>query len=168
MAEQQLRSMFDHDENTCVDGIFARARALREAAARPPLEPNAVAADSDDGTCPISCERLHQHFTAVNAPSSSFAPMAPVGAQFRAALVRLPAATAGTELLTEAPTVDDIETQLQHVRGSSSPGLDGVGYDVYKAFISQLLPVLYAAFVCCWTYKRVPQSWKFGVVRLLF
>eukprot|EP00644_Phytophthora_capsici_P018487 jgi/Phyca11/129776/e_gw1.87.183.1 len=57
--------------------------------------------------------------------------------------------------------------QLQHVKASSSPGLDGVGYDVYKRFTIQLLPVLRAAFRCCWLYKKVPQSWKLGVVRLL-
>ncbi|KAG2795858.1 hypothetical protein PC111_g21974 [Phytophthora cactorum] len=56
---------------------------------------------------------------------------------------------------------------LQRVRGSSSPGFDGVGYDVYKRFTAQLLPVLHAAFACCWQPKAVPQSWKVGVVRLL-
>eukprot|EP00644_Phytophthora_capsici_P019537 jgi/Phyca11/22063/fgenesh1_pg.PHYCAscaffold_569_\ len=29
----------------------------------------------------------------------------------------------------EAPSTDEIEMQLQHVKASSSPGLDGVGYD---------------------------------------
>ncbi|KAG3043659.1 hypothetical protein PC121_g22414 [Phytophthora cactorum] len=56
---------------------------------------------------------------------------------------------------------------LQRVRGSSSPGFEGVGYDVYKRFTAQLLPVLHAAFACCWQPKAVPQSWKVGVVRLL-
>ncbi|POM74590.1 LINE-1 Retrotransposon-like element, partial [Phytophthora palmivora] len=71
------------------------------------------------------------------------------------------------ELLRDAPSPDDIEDQLQRVRGSSSPGLDGVGYDVFKTFATQLLPVLHEAFKCCWTHKRVPQSWKLGVVCLL-
>jgi hypothetical protein len=81
---------------------------------------------------------------------------------------RLPAATRFMDLLKEAPTTDDIEVQLQHASSTSSPGLDGVGYDVYKRFVTQLLPVLKAAFKCCWTHKKVPQSWKLGVVRLLY
>eukprot|EP00644_Phytophthora_capsici_P019106 jgi/Phyca11/133564/e_gw1.560.1.1 len=82
-------------------------------------------------------------------------------------MARLPAASRFRELLTEAPTLDDIETQLHHVRGASSPGLDGVGHDVYQRFAAQLLPVLAVAFKRCWEAKRVPQSWKLGVVRLL-
>ncbi|KAG2823271.1 hypothetical protein PC113_g22211 [Phytophthora cactorum] len=35
------------------------------------------------------------------------------------------------------------------------------------ALASTLLPVLHAAFACCWQHKTVPQSWKVGVVRLL-
>ncbi|KAG2944425.1 hypothetical protein PC118_g25826 [Phytophthora cactorum] len=94
--------------------------------------------------------------------------MAPVGAKFRAALARLPAATEATELLTDAPTPDEIEDQLQRANGASSPGLDGVGYDTYKLFNTQLLPVLHAAFQCCWRHQRVPQSWKQGTVRLIY
>ncbi|KAE9274410.1 hypothetical protein PF008_g29601 [Phytophthora fragariae] len=82
-------------------------------------------------------------------------------------MASLPAATRFRGLLTEAPTPDDIEAQLQHARGASSPGLDGVGYDVYKRFAIQLLPALTAAFQRCWEAQRVPQSWKLGVVRLL-
>ncbi|KAG2977827.1 hypothetical protein PC120_g25427 [Phytophthora cactorum] len=83
-------------------------------------------------------------------------------------MARLPPATQCRETLTEAPTADEIETQLQHVRGASSPGLDGVGYDTYQRFAAQLLPVLTAAFRRCWEAKKVPQSWQVGVVRLLY
>ena len=121
-----------------------------------------------EGTCPIKGEKLHEFFTTVNSPVSSFNVMAPAGARFRSALASLPAATKDMELLQEAPSVDEIEKQVQRVRTSSSPGLDGVGYDIYKMFAAQLLPALHAAFACCWKHKRVPGSWKVGVVRLLY
>ncbi|KAG2882551.1 hypothetical protein PC115_g21917 [Phytophthora cactorum] len=117
--------------------------------------------------CPIPGNELWRYFDEVNTPQQVFDAEAPEGAGFREAMTLLTAATRSKELLTEAPTVDDIEDQLQRVRGSSSPGLDGVSYDVYKRFTAQLLPVLHAAFACCWQHKTVPQSWKVGVVRLL-
>uniref|UniRef100_H3H9A0 RNase H type-1 domain-containing protein n=1 Tax=Phytophthora ramorum TaxID=164328 RepID=H3H9A0_PHYRM len=172
IAQQQLRHKFDKDEKACVDGILAAARASRgsatpsaSASRHPPPVPSTAA---DDGSCPIPSDELHAFFTAVNTPAGTFEPMAPVGAPFRSAVAHLPAATSQPELLSDAPTTDDIEDQLQRARGSSSPGLDGVGYDIYKAFAAQLLPALHAAFACCWRHKQVPQSWKVGVVRLLF
>jgi hypothetical protein len=121
--------------------------------------------DADDGSSPIRGDRLHELFTAVNTPIRSFDAEA---APFRDALAHLSTAMTNNELLTEAPTVDDIEAQLQRVRCALNPGLDGVGYDVYRKFSEQLLRVLTAAFKCCWVYKKVPQSWKVGVVRLLY
>ncbi|KAH7489198.1 Retrovirus-related Pol polyprotein from type-1 retrotransposable element R2 [Phytophthora ramorum] len=172
IAQQQLRHKFDKDEKACVDGILAAARASRglatpsaSASRHPPPVPSTAA---DDGSCPIPSDELHAFFTAVNTPAGTFEPMAPVGVPFRSAVAHLPAATSQPELLSDAPTTDDIEDQLQRARGSSSPGLDGVGYDIYKAFAAQLLPALHAAFACCWRHKQVPQSWKVGVVRLLF
>ncbi|KAK1928268.1 Ribonuclease HI [Phytophthora citrophthora] len=131
VAQQQLRHQFDTSEKECVDGILAAARAKRTstgpaATAPPPSEP------ANAGTCPIPAERLHEFFTAVNTPTHTFEAMAGTGERFRQALERLPAARERMELLREAPTVDDIEDQLLRVRGNSSPGLDGVGYDVYK------------------------------------
>uniref|UniRef100_H3H5C5 RNase H type-1 domain-containing protein n=1 Tax=Phytophthora ramorum TaxID=164328 RepID=H3H5C5_PHYRM len=169
VEQQRLRHHFDTNEKGCVEILLAKARAQRSTTvARTAVgEPNSGAAE-DDGTCPIPSERLHRHFTEVNTPGSSFDAMAPVGAPFRAALAHLPAATEASELLTEAPTPDEIEDQLQRAKGTTSPGLDGVGYDVYKAFSTQLLPVLHAAFQCCWQHHRVPQSWKQGIVRLLY
>uniref|UniRef100_H3GYD1 Reverse transcriptase domain-containing protein n=1 Tax=Phytophthora ramorum TaxID=164328 RepID=H3GYD1_PHYRM len=169
VEQQRLRHHFDTNEKGCVEILLAKARAQRSTTvARTAVgEPNSGAAE-DDGTCPIPSERLHRHFTEVNTPGSSFDAMAPVGAPFRAALAHLPAATEASELLTEAPTPDEIEDQLQRAKGTTSPGLDGVGYDVYKAFSTQLLPVLHAAFQCCWQHHRVPQSRKQGIVRLLY
>ncbi|KAE8881490.1 hypothetical protein PF003_g34466 [Phytophthora fragariae] len=175
IEQQRLRHRFDTDEKACVDDILAKARATREAARStdPVGGPRAgpatpTAGSADDGTCPILGEDLWRFFDGVNTPRQEFVPDAPVGAAFRSALARLPTATRCKQLLTEAPTADEVEDQLQHVRGASSPGLDGVGYDVYQHFAAQLLPVLTAAFKACWTAKKVPQSWKLGVVRLLY
>ncbi|KAG2870307.1 hypothetical protein PC114_g27437 [Phytophthora cactorum] len=169
-AEQQrLRHQFGTAEKACVEGILAKARDTRTApAARAASGAPHSSSAEDEGTCPITSEHLHRHFTEVNTPKSRFDAMAPVGAKFRAALARLPAATEATELLTDAPTPDEIEDQLQRANGASSPGLDGVGYDTYKLFNTQLLPVLHAAFQCCWRHQRVPQSWKQGTVRLIY
>ncbi|OWZ09524.1 reverse transcriptase [Phytophthora megakarya] len=126
-----------------------------------------VAADVDDGTCPIPGADLWRFFDGVNTPRQEFAPDATVGATFRSAMARLPTASKSRELLTEAPTLNNIETQLNHVCGASSPGLDSVGYDVYQRFAAKSQPVLAASFQKCWESKQVPQSWKLGVVRLL-
>jgi len=83
-------------------------------------------------------------------------------------MARLPPASRLRDLLTEAHSTGDIEDQLQHVRGTSSPGLDGVGYAIYQHFAMQLLPALKAAFTRCWAAKQVPQSWKLDVIQLLY
>ena len=103
----------------------------------------------DTGICLIPSATLHDYFTTVSTPERAFNAMASVGAPFRSALARLSAATSDMELLTDAPSPDDIEDQLQRARGSSSPGLDGVGYDIFKIIATQLLPALHAAFACC-------------------
>ena len=171
---QRLRRLFDTDEKVCVDNILAAARTERA----PNEEPSVldtqdgvratVTEEVDEGTCPIPGEKLHDFFTKVNTPARPFDVMAMVGAPFRSALALLPAATRDMGLLQDAPSAEEIECQVQRARGSSSPGLDGIGYDIFKMFVAQLLPALHAAFACCWKFKRVPQSWKVGVVRLLF
>uniref|UniRef100_A0AAV1VP33 Reverse transcriptase n=1 Tax=Peronospora matthiolae TaxID=2874970 RepID=A0AAV1VP33_9STRA len=172
ISQQRLRHLFETSEKVCVESILATARSQREAdeAAATPAStsappPDCVAVEED--TCPIPGESLHRFFTEVNSPVGAFDPMAPVGASFRAAMDRLPPATVDMALLTDGPSSHEIEDQVQRARGSSSPGLDGVGYDIFKLFTAQLLPALHAAFARCWQSKRVPQSWKVGVVRLL-
>uniref|UniRef100_A0AAV1VP88 Reverse transcriptase n=1 Tax=Peronospora matthiolae TaxID=2874970 RepID=A0AAV1VP88_9STRA len=169
ISQQRLRHLFDTTEKVCVERILCTARSKREATELPvgTAAPPPDLVELDEGTCPIPGVRLHQFFTAVNTPVGAFDPMAPVGAPFRTAMDRLPPATVDMALLTDAPSSHEIEDQVQRARGSSSPGLDGVGYDIFKLFTAQLLPALYAAFARCWQSKRVPQSWKVGVVRLL-
>uniref|UniRef100_A0AAV1T4T1 Reverse transcriptase domain-containing protein n=1 Tax=Peronospora matthiolae TaxID=2874970 RepID=A0AAV1T4T1_9STRA len=172
ISQQRLRHLFETSEKVCVESILATARSKREAdeAAATPASTSAPppdCVDVEEGTCPIPGESLHRFFTEVNTPVGAFDPMAPVGASFRAAMDRLPPATVDMALLTDGPSSHEIEDQVQRARGSSSPGLDGVGYDIFKLFTAQLLPALHAAFARCWQSKRVPQSWKVGVVRLL-
>ncbi|CAI5742887.1 unnamed protein product [Hyaloperonospora brassicae] len=83
-------------------------------------------------------------------------------------MAQLPATSRLTDLLTTAPTAGDIEDQLQHARAAFSPGLDGVGYYVYKFFGPQLITILTTMFKRCWLEKKVPQSWKVSIVRLLY
>ncbi|KAG3065071.1 hypothetical protein PI125_g24064 [Phytophthora idaei] len=116
-----LRHRFDTAEKACVDDILAAARARREAMTASTAAPTAAV---DDGKCPIPGDELWRFFDEVNTPQQVFDAEAPEGAAFREAMTQLTAATRSKELLTEAPTVDDIEDQLQRVRGSSSPGLD--------------------------------------------
>ncbi|KAE9051033.1 hypothetical protein PF010_g33152, partial [Phytophthora fragariae] len=128
IEQQRLRHRFDTDEKACVDDNLAKARATREAARStdPVGGPHAgpatpTAGSADDGTCPILGEDLWRFFDGVNTPRQEFAPDAPVGAAFRSALARLPTATRCKQLLTEAPTADEVKNQLQHVWGASSP-----------------------------------------------
>ena len=168
ISQQRLRHLFDTSEKACVNEILDAARSKRTSAdaASSPTVPSDDD-DADPGICPVPGAQLHDFFTAVNTPVRAFDAMAPVGEPFRSALAHLPPATTNMELLQDAPAPDEIEEQLHRVRGSSSPGLDGVGYDIYKRFEAQLLPALHAAFACCWQFKKVPQSWKVGVVCLL-
>uniref|UniRef100_A0AAV1TYS3 Uncharacterized protein n=1 Tax=Peronospora matthiolae TaxID=2874970 RepID=A0AAV1TYS3_9STRA len=53
--------------------------------------------------------------------------MTPFGASLHTAMDRLTPATVDMALLTDAPSSHEIEDQVQRARGSSSPGLDGVG-----------------------------------------
>ena len=144
--QQLLRHQFDTAEKECVDGILAKAGTERDARAdgvAPATGTTTLAEEQvDEGVCPISSDDLWRFFDGVNTPRHVFDADAPEGGAFRAAMARLPAATRLTELLSEPPTLDDIEDQLQHVRGTSAPGLDGAGYDVYQRFSAQLLPVL--------------------------
>uniref|UniRef100_A0AAV1VBN6 Reverse transcriptase domain-containing protein n=1 Tax=Peronospora matthiolae TaxID=2874970 RepID=A0AAV1VBN6_9STRA len=169
LEQQRLRHLFDTTEKVCVERILCTARSKREATELPvgTAAPPPDLVELDEGACPIPGVRLHQFFTAVNTPVGAFDPMAPVGAPFRTAMDRLPPATVDMALLTDAPSSHEIEDQVQRARGGSSPALDVVGYDIFKMFTAQLLPALHAAFARCWQSKRVPQSWKVGVVRLL-
>ncbi|CAI5734366.1 unnamed protein product [Peronospora destructor] len=162
LAQQRLRHLFDTDEKVCVKRILTAAKsqvtARTNAGSAQPSGSTVLPSEAPDdgGTCPIPGARLHELFTAVSGTVHAFEPLAPVGAPFRAALSRLSVASSDMGLLQDAPCADEIEYQVQRARGSSSPGLDGVGCDIYKMFLPHLLTALHAAFACCWKFKRVP------------
>ncbi|KAE9191565.1 hypothetical protein PF005_g18794 [Phytophthora fragariae] len=124
------RHRFDSAEKECVEAILEKSRAEREArtgartttieAAPPGATPTPPL---DDGMCPISSDRLWQHFEVVNTPPVELIPrhtrVKPSAPRWRD---YPPPAARFAELLTEAPTADHIETQLQHARGASSSG----------------------------------------------
>lgn len=83
------------------------------------------------------------NFTTVNFTVGAFNPTAPVGAPFRSAPGRLSAASCKMDLLKHTPSIDEIEDQVQRARGGSSPGLNGIGYDIYKMFAAQILPAFH-------------------------
>jgi ribonuclease HI len=156
-ALQRLRHDFARDEAKCVATILKRASAE-------------TAAEEHPDTCPIGREELHRHFTGTNAPRSAFDFDAVRGQEFRAALANfLPAAgtTAETDAFDAELMVDEVEDQLNRTTATSSPGHDGVGYDIYRRFAAQLVPLLHAVFQFCWTHRRVPALWKVGIVRLI-
>uniref|UniRef100_A0AAV1TA56 Uncharacterized protein n=1 Tax=Peronospora matthiolae TaxID=2874970 RepID=A0AAV1TA56_9STRA len=129
----------EHRLEMALDAMHAAIRATkREAdgdAATPASNASALpdSVDVEEVTCLIPGARLHQLFTAVNTPMGASDPMAQVGASFRAALNRLYPATVDMALLTDASSSHKIENQVQRARGSSSPGLDSFGYDIFRS-----------------------------------
>jgi hypothetical protein len=156
LLQSELRQKFDQRERECVQELL---RGLAE---------DANEAPADSPTCPIGREELREYFQGVNTPRSHFDFDSGAGEPFRAVLQRLPAPELVPEAFSDDISVDEIEDQLQIVNGASSPGLDGIGHDVYKSLRLQLLPLLHAAFSFCWKHKKVPAAWKVGTVRLLF
>uniref|UniRef100_A0AAV1VNU8 Reverse transcriptase n=1 Tax=Peronospora matthiolae TaxID=2874970 RepID=A0AAV1VNU8_9STRA len=90
-------------------------------------------------TCPIGREELHRHFVGTSTAPAPFNYDAAVG----------------------------LEDQLRRAAKASSPGHDGVGYDVYRRFALQLVPLLHAAYQFCWLHRMVPSLWKVGIVCLI-
>ncbi|KAE9342997.1 hypothetical protein PR003_g9198 [Phytophthora rubi] len=124
---------FARDETKCV------ARILRTASVE-------TAVEEPPKTCSIPASALHEHFTAVNTPRINFLPGKACGEQFRATMADIGAPTERRDAFSAKLTVDEVEDQLVQAAANSSPGHDGVGYDVYKKFAAQLVPLLHAAF----------------------
>nr|KAE8920248.1 hypothetical protein PF009_g29456 [Phytophthora fragariae] len=167
IRRQEMRGHFRLREKACVEEILRSAEppdATRQTATG---ETTATTPATRSSQCPISRADLETHFIGVNTERSSFVAGAPIGRAFRAALEGLPPATKATDAFEGEITLDEVEAQLHHVTASSAPGLDGIGYAIYKRFAPQLLPLLHATFKFCWHHGRVPRCWKVGVVRLL-
>lgn len=122
----------------------------------------------DDDVCLASSADVTEYFAAVSSP-----PRMPFNfdhardRKFREAINALPQATLALDAFAAAPSFDEIEDQLGLVRATSASGHDGVGYDLLKRFAQQLLPLLHAAYACCWCRGRVPALRKVRHARLV-
>ena len=154
MQQLELRRAFGKDESRCVAKILDGA--LVETAG----------IDHPD-TCPISRHDLHQHFVGINTPPARFNFDADCGQEFRATLTNFSRDTVGGDCFDVDITLDEVEDQLLRATKTSSPGHDGVGYDVFSRFAPQLVPLLHAAYQFCWLHRMVPALWKVGMVRLI-
>ncbi|KAE8981362.1 hypothetical protein PR001_g24022, partial [Phytophthora rubi] len=154
MNRARLRKLFAQNERACVQEILRGA------------SPETATAPATD-ECPIDRDTLFKHFSEACSQRTPFDYNGEHGEEFRAVLEKLPVATKALSALTAEPTLDEIEDQLGLVKPASSPGHDGVGYDVYRRFQVQLLPLLLAAFKLCWHHRKVPALWKVGIVRLV-
>jgi hypothetical protein len=152
METSKLRKMFNARERDCVQSIFASARPATQS--------------QQTGTCPITTNTLQEHFQEQCQPTHDFDYAAHAGSPFRSAL-KPPSGHPNSEGLQSAPTLDEIEDQLKNVKANTSPGHDGIGYDVWKRFATQVSPLLTTMFGFCWRHRRVPSVWKVGNVRLI-
>ncbi|CAI5735560.1 unnamed protein product [Peronospora destructor] len=154
MQQLDLRRAFGKDEARCVANILDGASVETAGIEHP-------------DTCPISRQDLHQHFVGVNTPPTRFNFDAECGQEFRATLTSFSRDTVGGDCFDVDITLDEVEDQLLRATKTSSPGHDGVGYDVFSRFALQLVPLLHAAFQFCWLHRMVPALWKVGMVRLI-
>ena len=154
MAQLDLRRAFATDEATCVAKILDGASAETAGVEHP-------------DTCPIGREELHRHFVGTSTAPAPFNYDAAVGREFRAVLNDFSMDTLGGDCFDGEILIDEVEDQLLRAAKASSPGHDGVGYDVYRRFAPQLVPLLHAAYQFCWLHRMVPSLWKVGIVRLI-
>ena len=154
VVKQQLRQEFARDEAKCVEKILQSASAES-------------AVEEHPETCPIGREELHRYFTGTNTAPAPFDYLSAPGQEFRAALDSLQPADVAQDAFSSELLVDEVEDQLSRAAKTSSPGHDGIGYDVYRRFAAQLVPLLHSAFQFCWLHRRVPALWKVGFVRLI-
>ncbi|UIZ24629.1 hypothetical protein KXD40_006565 [Peronospora effusa] len=154
VVKQQLRQAFAQDEAKCVERILQSASADS-------------AVEEHPDSCPIGRDELHRYFTGTSTAPATFDYTSASGQEFRAALDSFQPADVAPDAFTGELQVDEVEDKLSRATKTSSPGHDGIGYDVYRRFAEQLVPLLHAAFQFCWLHRRVPALWKVGFVRLI-
>src|SRR5690606_26550406 len=78
---------------------------------------------------------------------------------------RVPPRIAGA---LDAPvTVAEVQQALRCKAAWSAPGVDGIGYALYKRLAGVVAPVLAGLFNLCLANSIVPRSWRAGHVVLL-
>ncbi|KAF1326490.1 reverse transcriptase, partial [Globisporangium splendens] len=155
LRRERTRKRFDTNEKACMHQLLLPTSGDGTGTSAP-------------NTCPISRDEIQRYFQGVSAPTRHFDYNDATGAVFRQLLESLPAATKASGAFSEDITEDEVEDQFQRADAASSPGIDGIGYDVFKKFRFELLPALHAAFSFCWTHRKVPSTWKVGVTQLIF
>uniref|UniRef100_A0AAV1VNV4 Reverse transcriptase n=1 Tax=Peronospora matthiolae TaxID=2874970 RepID=A0AAV1VNV4_9STRA len=154
IAQLDLRRDFAKDEAKCVAMILDGASAKTAGVEHP-------------NTCPIDREELYRHFVGTSTAPAPFNYDAAEGHEFRAVLNGFSMDTLGGDCFDGDISMDEVEDQLLRAAKASSPGHDGVGYDVFRRFAPQLVPLLHAAYQFCWLHRMVTVPWKVGVVRLI-
>ncbi|KAF1331622.1 reverse transcriptase, partial [Globisporangium splendens] len=155
LRRERTRKRFDTNEKACMHQLLLPVNVDGTGA----LAPN---------TCPIPRDEIQRYFQGISAPTRHFDYNDATGAVFRQLLEALPIATKAPDAFSEDITEDEVEDQFQRADAASSPGIDGIGYDVFKKFRFELLPALHAAFSFCWSHRKVPSTWKVGVTQLIF
>uniref|UniRef100_A0AAV1VP44 Reverse transcriptase domain-containing protein n=1 Tax=Peronospora matthiolae TaxID=2874970 RepID=A0AAV1VP44_9STRA len=154
IAQLDLRRDFAKDEAKCVAMILDGASAKTAGVEHP-------------NTCPIDREELYRHFVGTSTAPAPFNYDAAEGHEFRAVLNGFSMDTLGGDCFDGDISMDEVEDQLLRAAEASSPGHDGVGYDVFRRFAPQLVPLLHAAYQFCWLHRMVTVPWKVGVVHLI-
>ena len=84
---------------------------------------------------PHTPSRVHDFFQGVNTPSRSFDFNDEAGAPFRQLLAQLPPSTAAVSALTSALSAEKIMDAIHRAQVASSPGIDGINYDIFKKLL---------------------------------
>ncbi|POM64823.1 LOW QUALITY PROTEIN: Reverse transcriptase [Phytophthora palmivora] len=158
LDREQLRRRFDRDESGCV-------RSILSAAATSPSD--IATAEATDSTCPLPADDVYGYFEGLHTPQVEFDFDAPCGEPFRDRLRSLPPPTKAADVLSADISMEDVEDMLLRVRRHTAPGHDGIGYDILHRFKTELLPLLHEAYSFCWSHRRIPATWKVGVIKLV-
>ncbi|CAH0480678.1 unnamed protein product [Peronospora belbahrii] len=113
------------DEAKCVSQILAGASV-------------GTAGEEHPDTCPIDRAELFRYFTGTSSARAVFDYDAARGQKFRAALASFGPAVLEADALDGELAMDEVEDQLPRAAKASSPGHDGIGYDIYRCFAAQL------------------------------
>ncbi|GAB9477398.1 reverse transcriptase, partial [Globisporangium polare] len=155
LRRTRTRKRFETNERACMQQILPSAGAASD---------NTSAATR----CPIPRDELQRYFEGTNTPRRTFDFDDPTGVVFRQLLESLPPAINATDAFSSDITEDEVEDQLQRANSRSSPGIDGIAYDVLKRFRSEITPALHAAYSFCWKHRKVPSTWKVGTTQLIY
>uniref|UniRef100_A0AAV1VAE0 Uncharacterized protein n=1 Tax=Peronospora matthiolae TaxID=2874970 RepID=A0AAV1VAE0_9STRA len=118
IAQLDLRRALAKDEAKCVAMILDGASVKTAGVEHP-------------DTCPIGREELYRHFVGTSTAPAPFEYDAAEGHEFRAVLNDFSMDTLGGDWSDGDISMDEVEDQLLRAVKSSSPGHDGVGYDVF-------------------------------------